>query len=336
MGNTLETDTYDALGRRITEEDFDSAAPAVSDGGFELPSLGTDTLATSSTGRWARLGPTPATPPSPATAATYLRQSQRPRGDPGGRPADDRLDQPGHRRDAGRHLRADLRCDAKRADFQASVQDFQVLVDSNVVGTFTPSGIDYAGYATDVFTVTAGVHTITFQALDSAGGDNTAFIDGIQLTQETGAGLSDGGFESPSLGTDTPGNFQYGPVGTPWSYTGLAAVAGNGSAFTSGNPNAPEGTQVGVLQTTGSITQVVDEMAAGTYELTFDAAQRANFQASVQNFQVLVDSNVVGTFTPSGITYAGYATDAFTVTAGAHDHLPVARLRRRRQHRLPR
>ena len=31
----------------------------------------------------------------------------------------------------------------------------------------------------------AGSHTITFQGLDSAGGDNTAFVDAIKLTQVT-------------------------------------------------------------------------------------------------------------------------------------------------------
>ena len=42
--------------------------------------------------------------------------------------------------------------------------------------------------------------------------------------------------------------FQYRPAGTPWTYTGGAGVAGNGSGFTACNPNAPEGTQVGFLQ----------------------------------------------------------------------------------------
>ena len=71
---------------------------------------------------------------------------------------------------------------AQRANFQASRQDFRVLVDGVVVGTFTPSGTSYSNL-TAAFTVAAGSHTITFQGLDSAGGDNTAFIDNVQLTQ---------------------------------------------------------------------------------------------------------------------------------------------------------
>ena len=57
-----------------------------------------------------------------------------------------------------------------------------MLVDGVAVGTFTPSGTSYSSL-TATFTVAAGSHTITFQGLDSAGGDNTAFIDNVQLTQ---------------------------------------------------------------------------------------------------------------------------------------------------------
>ncbi len=59
-------------------------------------------------------------------------------------------------------------------------------------------------------------------------------------------------------------------------------------------------------------------MAAGTYELTFDAAQRGNYLFSQQDVQVLVDGVVVDTFTPPGTSYASYTTDAFTVAAGSH------------------
>jgi cell surface hyaluronidase len=203
---------------------------------------------------------------------------------------------------------------AQRANFQASHQDFRVLVDGAVVGVFTPSGTSYAILTTTAFTVAAGAHTITFQGLDTAGGDNTAFVDNIQLTQRPVASLSDSGFETPSLAA---GQFQYDPVGSPWSYTGNSGVASNGSGFTAANPNAPEGTQVGFLQGTGSFSQVVAGMAAGTYQLSFSAAQRANAQASRQDFRVLVDGVAVGTFTPSGSAYSSL-TATFTVAAGSH------------------
>ena len=204
---------------------------------------------------------------------------------------------------------------AQRGNYGLSQQNVQVLVDGVVVDAFTPAGTSYATYTTDTFTVTAGSHTIAFQGLATV--DDTAFIDDVQLIQVTSAVLSDAGFEAPSVGTGS-GSYEYDPSGTAWSYSGGAGVAGNGSGFTSGNPNAPDGTQVGFLQATSSFSQVVAGMPAGTYEITFDAAQRANYGLSQQNVQVLVDGVVVDALTPAGTSYATYTTNTFTVSAGSH------------------
>ena len=100
------------------------------------------------------------------------------------------------------------------------------------------------------------------------------------------------------------GQFQYRPTGlSPGPSPAAPASPANGSGFTSGNPAAPQGTQVAFLQDTGSFSQTVAGWAAGSYVLTFEAAQRGNNQASRQDFQVLVDGIVVGTFTPSGTSY---------------------------------
>ena len=68
--------------------------------------------------------------------------------------------------------------------------------------------------------------------------------------------------------------YQYRPTGSAWSFSGSAGLAGNGSDFTSGNPNAPQGSQVAFLQETGSISQAVNFAAAGSYLISFSAAQR--------------------------------------------------------------
>jgi hypothetical protein len=200
---------------------------------------------------------------------------------------------------------------------QASSQTFEVTVDGTVVGTFKPSSTSYVAYTTNAFTVTAGTHTVEFIGLNPNGGDNTAFLDGASIQTATPANqFTDPDFAQPNVGTGASA-YVYNPSGTAWTYGTSAGVAGNGSAFTSGNPNSPAGTQVAFLQGYGTISQAV-MFTAGTFSISFEAAQRANSQASSQTFEVTVDGTVVGTFTPNGTGYKLYTTNAFTVTAGTH------------------
>src|SRR5207245_2294533 len=92
---------------------------------------------------------------------------------------------------------------AQRGNYLPSHEDFRVLVDGVVVGTFNPSGTAYAPFQTSAFAVAAGSHTVTFQGLDTAGGDNTAFVDDIRLVTAAAPALPDGGFEAPALGAGT-------------------------------------------------------------------------------------------------------------------------------------
>ena len=195
-------------------------------------------------------------------------------------------------------------------------QDVQVLVDNTVVGIFQPTGNGYQNCQTAPFSVKAGSHTITFQGLDHATGDNTAFIDTVSVTQVTLDTVGDAGFEQPNVGpAGTFGSFAYNPTGTPWTFVSNSGIAANGSGFTSGNPAAPEGGQVAFLQEQGSFSQTVNGWAASTYQISFQAAQRAG---NNQDFRVLIDNTLVGTFTPTGSSYLTYTTAAFPVSAGSH------------------
>jgi RHS repeat-associated protein len=191
-----------------------------------------------------------------------------------------------------------------------------VLVDGTVVGVFTPGSLDYATYTTPAFNVAAGSHTIEFLGLDTVTGDNSAFVDDIRLVAATLA-PGDAGFETPSVAT-APYGFQAAPTGTPWSFSGtLSGFASNGSAFN--NLTAPEGSQVAFLQKTGAMSQTVNGWVAGSYVLSFYAAQRdESGTVQAQNFEVLIDGAVVGTITPTSASYAVYTTPAFAVTAGSH------------------
>ena len=84
-------------------------------------------------------------------------------------------------------------------------------------------------------------------------------------------GFTNGGFETPNLA----GGYQYAPAGATWVFSG-GGISGNGSGFTSGNPPAPEGSQVAFLQNGSSQAVQTANIAAGTYTLSIRAAQRGN------------------------------------------------------------
>jgi Arylsulfotransferase (ASST)/Carbohydrate binding module (family 35)/Protein of unknown function (DUF642) len=205
---------------------------------------------------------------------------------------------------------------AQRGNYGTSDEEVNVLVDGTVVSTITPASTGYATYTTASFTVTAGSHTISFVGVDPTGADYTALLDQISIFNAPPMGFTDPGFENPSEGA---GNFAYRPAGSAWSFSVGAGLAGNGSSFTSGNPNAPQGSQVAFLQGNGAtISQVVDFPVAGSYLISFSAAQRGNYGTSDEEVDVLVNGTVVSTITPASTSYAMYTTASFTVTAGKH------------------
>lgn len=198
--------------------------------------------------------------------------------------------------------------------------DFQVLVDNKSLGTFKPLGTNYVAAAANIFTATAGTHTLKFVGLNSSGGDNTALIDNVQIspaTQPPPVSADNGGFESPVVGN----SFQYGPTGTSWIFAGGTGVAGNSSAFTNGNPAAPEGSQVAFIQGGGPyISQMLSSFRTGvSYSVSFKAAQRGNCcNAGGLDIDVYLDSTLLGSFKPAGATYTDMSTAPFTTTAGPH------------------
>ena len=200
---------------------------------------------------------------------------------------------------------------AQRGNYQASRQDFEVLVDGAVVGTFTPSGTSYQSYTTATFTSLPGRTRSSFSAWTAP-----AVITRPSWTRLPGQRVPDRrpGFEQVQVGA---GHFQYRPTGSPWTFAGNSGLSANNSGVHLGQPaGTHKATQVAFLQKTGSFTQTVAGWAAGSYVLTFKAAQRGNYQASHQDFEVLVDGVVISTFTPSGTSYQSYSTATFTSPPG--------------------
>lgn len=187
-----------------------------------------------------------------------------------------------------------------------NTQTINVTCDGVSIGTIAPASSTFSLYSTNNFTVTAGIHRITFTGTNTV--DQTAFLDNVDVVLQTT--LSNGGFELPSL---APSTFQYNPTPNGWTYSSLSGVARNGSAFN--NPTAPEGVQCGFIQTNSSIYQDFS-FNAGSYKVSFWAAIRPS---NSQTINVFCDDVLIGTITPSSSSnFLYYSTNYFTVTAGTH------------------
>src|SRR5207248_8223511 len=104
-----------------------------------------------------------------------------------------------------------------------------------------------------------------------------AQFDNVQLATNDSSGtifVNTRGFELPVF---SAGGYQYAPTNAGWTFAGGGGVSANSSAFTSGNPPAPEGNQVAFLQggAASSISQPVSGFRSDVaYTITFAAAQR--------------------------------------------------------------
>jgi len=127
---------------------------------------------------------------------------------------------------------------------QGNQQNFEVLVDGNVVGQCKPGfeyyPNEYRSYATSAFNVAGGSHTIQFLGLDSAGGDNTAFIDAVTILSPSSPIVADSGFETPSVGSGGLYDFQYNPGAPPGPFRGTLESAGMTAGLPKAIPTRPK------------------------------------------------------------------------------------------------
>ena len=181
----------------------------------------------------------------------------------------------------------------------------------SIVKTITASDSDYKEYLFDFSAVGGWTGTIKQLRWDPVAAAGTVNVDYIRISDSVTAPpvFLNAGFEAPSTTT-----YIYGPMTNGWTFDANGAgVQRNGSVF--GAATAPEGVQTAFLQNGGSISQPIT-FAAGTYSVNFKAAKRAT--GGTQSFNVLYDTTVIGSFTPSSTSFTSFNTSYFTATAGSH------------------
>lgn len=159
-------------------------------------------------------------------------------------------------------------------------QEVSVLLNgTNILNAYTPvSSSGWSGTTTSYYTPTSnGPATLTFDALDPSGGDETAFIACVTyssvLTSTGTQPVANGFFTTP-----TESSFAYAPVGASWTFGGGAGIAHTSSGFNvPAQLETPSSAQVGFMQGNGSnasISQSVTLPTAGVYEVSFFSAER--------------------------------------------------------------
>ncbi len=190
--------------------------------------------------------------------------------------------------------------------------------DVNRVGGENPAVADSGpNTALVVTSATTGNNISLVFAGQNTVGDNTAFVDNVEVLQN-GTALGTNPIVNPSFenGTLTAngGAYQYTPTGTGfgWTFDTQSGIQINNSAFTP--PNTGSGARAGFAQNAGTISQAFN-LPTGTYVIRFQTADRTYGGQQALNVTVNNFTLLAGLQAAAG-TYATYQTAAFTVGPG--------------------
>ena len=130
-----------------------------------------------------------------------------------------------------------------------------------------------------------------------------------------------GSFESPVYAASP--FYGYQPANSEWTWSGLAGIQRNGSTLGAANAPTGAGVQTAFLQGSGTagnqgaFSQNIT-LAAGTYRVTFKAAQRSS--GAAVPIQIKMDGTALGApITPASTSFATYASQTFVVGASNGD-----------------
>lgn len=193
--------------------------------------------------------------------------------------------------------------------------------ESYTVKRTTRSGGPYVTLASGLTSTTYADNTVIngttyYYVVASATAGGASASAEVAATPQA-AVLSNTGFETPGVST-----YQYNPSGGAWTFAASSGANGSGitantSAFTSGNPNAPEGAQVAFLQGASTISQPFSGLTPGlSYRISFSAAQRVGYVHGGQTWSVKMDGATVDGFAP-GASATAYADYSATFVASA-------------------
>jgi hypothetical protein len=203
---------------------------------------------------------------------------------------------------------------------------------ANTTGT-TPTISNVPYTSGEQYTITktfAAAPTLRIQAAGSASGngDVTAFVDLVRVLQSGTSNTVTGALQNASFEFNNvdPNSFKKtgdGVVASPWSFTGLAGISRNNSAFGS---TAADGDAVALIQSAGDNNASISQNLAvptGSYQVNFQAMQRDYTSKDQQLNAFLVQGGntvFIGNIQPNNSTpptYDTFTSATFNVSAPA-------------------
>ena len=137
-----------------------------------------------------------------------------------------------------------------------------MLVGASVVGTFKPTSTNYLMFFTSTFTVAAGAHTIEFLGLDTAGRDNTDFLDAVSVVSSIALTVN----AKPLTVTAAAKSMTYGGTVPALTYTYTGQVNGDTPSFTGGlATTATSSSSVGSYAITQGTLAATGNYTIGTF-----------------------------------------------------------------------
>jgi hypothetical protein len=218
----------------------------------------------------------------------------------------------------------------KGNDGSALDQQFEVVFNGNVVGTFDGNNVNSWQNGNVSVTGTGGTDTLTFRKMGSTTPWEGAFIDSVTMTAANGVSppavpaqgtniLVNGDFEadnvaSGSVQTMTP---------TAWAQSGAQQQFHVYDTF--GGAPAASGSQYGELAT-NALQQSVATQAGRSYTIEFDSRFGNDGNVASNAFEVLWNGQVVSTVSPAQGDQTWRQTSVNVTGTGGNDTLMFRRV----------
>ena len=206
---------------------------------------------------------------------------------------------------------------------QNQTRQVDILIDTNVVFSYTPTTGSWWELFTCSFAITTcGHHLLTIRAHDDGNtGDRASAVQGFSITAVSLPGVLNGNFARPQIAPNTGQVITSTTAVENWNFQN-GVLLNNSSAwnFPIPYPNGDQSVALRIISNDvryqiASISQMIT-FEVGTYTLSWYSCRRQN---QTRQVDILIDTNVVFSYTPTTGSWWELFTCSFAITTcGQH------------------